>query len=193
MPRRYTKKSEYWDRFKTKEEKQENLDELLRETISPTSHEEIAPASAGDAYYAQAAYSRNVGQLSDTGSTTSRINRITRAPKPAKYANIEEAGLPYSYKDGYVSPRGSILLCQKAYANIPIFRNAIDIMAEFSNSELYLEGGSEKSRDFIDKWMKRVHIWRVKDQYFREYFRSGNVFMYKLDGKFGSEDLTFHI
>ena len=189
MPRRYTKKSEYWDRFKTKEEKQENLDELLRETISPTSHEEIAPASAGDAYYAQAAYSRNVGQLSDTGSTTSRINRITRAPKPAKYANIEEAGLPYSYKDGYVSPRGSILLCQKAYANIPIFRNAIDIMAEFSNSELYLEGGSEKSRDFIDKWMKRVHIWRVKDQYFREYFRSGNVFMYKLDGKFGSEDL----
>ena len=189
MPRRYTKRSEYWDRFRTKEENPENLNDLLRETVDPTFGEEVAPASAGEAYYTEASYSRNVGQLSERGSTTSRINRITRAPKPARYANIEEAGLPYSYKDGYVSPRASILLCQKAYANIPIFRNAIDIMAEFSNSELYLEGGSEKSRDFIDKWMKRIHIWRVKDQYFREYFRSGNVFMYKLDGKFGNEDL----
>jgi hypothetical protein len=189
MPRRYTKKSEYWDRFKTKEEKQEDLNELLQETMHPTPEGDVTPASAGDAYYTQAAYSRNVGQISKTDSTTSRINRITRAPKPAKYANIEEAGLPYSYKDTYVSPRGSILLCQKAYANIPIFRNAVDIMAEFSNSELYLEGGSEKSRTFIAKWMEKMHIWRVKDQYFREYFRSGNVFMYKLDGKFATEDL----
>ena len=188
MPRRYTKKSEYWDRFKTKEERQENLDDLLRETINPTPDSEVTPATAGDAYYTQAS-SRNVGQISRQDSTTSRINRITRAPTPAKYANIEQCGLPYFYKDAYVSPRGSILLCQKAYANIPIFRNAVDIMAEFSNSELYLEGGSEKSRAFIEKWMEKIHIWKVKDQYFREYFRSGNVFMYKLDGKFATEDL----
>ena len=61
-------------------------------------------------------------------------------------------------------------------------------MAEFSNSDLYLDGGSEKSRSFVEKWMEKIQIWKVKDQYFREYYRSGNVFMYKLDGKFSSED-----
>jgi hypothetical protein len=62
-------------------------------------------------------------------------------------------------------------------------------MAEFSNSDIYLEGGSEKSKSFIDKWLNKIQIWKLKDQYFREYYRSGNVFLYKLDGKFTSEDL----
>ena len=63
-------------------------------------------------------------------------------------------------------------------------------MAEFSNSDIYLEGGSEKSKSFIDKWLNKIQIWKLKDQYFREYYRSGNVFLYKLDGKFTSEDLV---
>jgi hypothetical protein len=194
MPRSYRKKSEYWDKFKSKEEIEgNNLEELFNE--SAHSSEDIVPASAGESYYTQGAtYSRNVDQLNSPGglsnqSTQSRINRITRSKTPAKYANINEAGLPYNYKDTYVSPRGSILLCQKAYANIPIFRNAVDVMAEFSNSDLYLDGGSEKSRAFIERWMEKIHIWKLKDQYFREYYRSGNVFIYKLDGKFTTEDI----
>ena len=187
MPRRYTKKSDYWDRFATNDETKGNLEDLLRETRS-LDGEEVTPASSGEPYYAKASYSRNVGQISEDAGTTSRVNRITSAPKPNKYANIAEAGLPYAYKDSYVTPRESILLCQKAYANIAIFRNAIDVMAEFSNSDLYLDGGSEKSRSFVEKWMEKIQIWKVKDQYFREYYRSGNVFMYKLDGKFSSED-----
>ena len=187
MPRRYTKKSDYWDRFATNDETKGNLEDLLRETRS-LDGEEVTPASSGEPYYAKASYSRNVGQISENAGTTSRVNRITSAPKPNKYANIAEAGLPYAYKDSYVTPRESILLCQKAYANIAIFRNAIDVMAEFSNSDLYLDGGSEKSRSFVEKWMEKIQIWKVKDQYFREYYRSGNVFMYKLDGKFSSED-----
>ena len=187
MPRRYTKKSDYWDRFATNDETKGNLEDLLRETRS-LDGEAVAPVSSGEPYYAKASYSRNVGQISENAGTTSRVNRITSAPKPNKYANIAEAGLPYAYKDSYVTPRESILLCQKAYANIAIFRNAIDVMAEFSNSDLYLDGGSEKSRSFVEKWMEKIQIWKVKDQYFREYYRSGNVFMYKLDGKFSSED-----
>ena len=188
MPRRYTKKSDYWNRFKTDEAPQGNLEELLQESRSQMG-EEVTPASSGEPYYAKAAYSRNVGQISQNAGTTSRVNRITSAPKPNKYANIAEAGLPYAYRDSYVTPRESILLCQKAYANIAIFRNAVDVMSEFSNSELYLDGGSEKSRAFVEKWFERIQIWRIKDQYFREYYRSGNVFMYKLDSKFSTEDL----
>ena len=188
MPRRYTKKSEYWNKFKEKPESQGNLEDLLHQAGGPNEGE-VAPASSGEPYYAKASYSRNVGQISKNAGTTSRVNRITSVPKPNKYANIAEAGLPYAYRDSYVTPRESILLCQKAYANIAIFRNAVDVMSEFSNSDLYLEGGSEKSRAFIEKWLEKIQIWRIKDQYFREYYRSGNVFMYKLDGKFSTEDL----
>ena len=124
MPRRYTKKSDYWNRFKTDEESQGNLEELLQESRSQMG-DEVTPASSGEPYYAKAAYSRNVGQISQNAGTTSRVNRITSAPKPNKYANIAEAGLPYAYRDSYVTPRESILLCQKAYANIAIFRNFI--------------------------------------------------------------------
>jgi len=190
MPRPYRKKSDYWAKFKTAEEKQDNVEEMLRQTRGVPPEDEVAPASAGESYYTHSSVAaRNVGQISSTDSTSSRINRITRSPKPAKYANIDEAGLPYSFKENYVSPRGSILLCQKAYANIPIFRNAIDIMSEFSNSDLYLDGGSEKARAFIEKWMEKIHIWKLKDQYFREYYRSGNVFIYKLEGKFSTKDI----
>jgi hypothetical protein len=84
----------------------------------------------------------------------------------------------------------TVLLCQKAYANIAIFRNAIDIMAEFANSDVYLEGGSEKSREFVYKWFDKFKLWTLKDQYFREYYRSGNVFLYRFDGKFTAEDFA---
>jgi hypothetical protein len=96
--------------------------------------------------------------------------------------------LPYSYSNDGVYIREAIELCQKAYANVPIFRNAIDLMSEFSNGEIYLEGGTEKARDFFYRWMRKVRMWDLKDQFFREYYRSGNIFIYRTDGKFDLED-----
>ncbi len=185
MPRKYNKKSPYWSKFKSEAKTDgENLNSLMGDSA------EIPPASAGESYYTEASCPvRNVGQVSEEESTRFRSNRASRTPKKNKYVNIEQMSLPYSYKDNYVTPRGSIELCQKAYANVPIFRNAIDVMAEFSNSDIYLDGGSEKAKSFIKKWLQKIKIWKLKDQYFREYYRSGNVFMYKLDGKFTTEDL----
>jgi len=61
-------------------------------------------------------------------------------------------------------------------------------MSEFANAEIYLEGGSQKAKDFFAKWMKYTRMWNVKDQYFREYYRSGNVFFYKINAKFEIDD-----
>jgi hypothetical protein len=186
MPRKYTKRSEYWEKFPKKDESLENL----MSQQSQSSNEEIVPATAGESYYTQASCPRNVGQVSGERATRTRSNRAATAKRVDKYKNIADSALPYSYSKNYISPKDSILLCQKAYANVPIFRNAVDVMAEFSNSDVYLEGGSEKSKSFIDKWLNKIQIWKLKDQYFREYYRSGNVFLYKLDGKFTSEDLV---
>ncbi len=188
MPRKYTKKSDYWSKFP---KHNSSIEDILKQ--SSASEEEITPASAGEAYYTQASDGppiRNVGQINECESTRGRKNFIATNKKTDKYKNIGDSALPYSYSKSYISPRDAIVLCQKAYANIPIFRNAIDVMAEFSNSDLYLEDGSEKSRSFIEKWLHKIQIWKLKDQYFREYYRSGNVFMYKLEGEFTAEDVV---
>jgi len=186
MPRKYTKKSDYWDKFPKKEESLENL----INSQSSDGDIDIIPATAGESYYTEASCPRNVNQVSAERGTRIRGNRAATEKKTDKYKNISNTALPYSYSKSYISPKDSILLCQKAYANVPIFRNAVDVMAEFSNSDIYLEGGSEKSRSFIEKWLNKIQSWKLKDQYFREYYRSGNVFLYKLDGKFTSEDLV---
>ena len=184
--RKYNKKSEYWDKFKDK-----SVDDLIGETKGQAPSWE--PASAGHSYYTQTlkAYERTGGDKSGgVARTQTRMNSAAMSPKLWKYANIREGMMPYFYTKMGADVRDCILLCQKAYANIPIFRNVIDIMSEFANTELYIEGGTDKSREFIDKWFQKIKIWNVKDQYFREYYRSGNVFLYRIDSKFTTEDFN---
>lgn len=185
--RKYTKKAEYWDQFNKKD-----LNDLIQETNNTNPSWE--PITAGEAYYTQSSQAnyKRTGEVSNSAgcSTASRKNAAFASKKLWKYANIREGQLPYYYGKSGVDIRDAIMLCQKAYANIPIFRNVIDIMSEFANTELVLEGGTEKSKTFIDKWMQKIKLWNVKDQYFREYYRSGNVFMYRLDTKFTDDDFN---
>lgn len=186
--RKYTKSSDYWKKFK-KDSTPPSLDELLK----PGGEASWKPVLAGDSFYVQsstanAGYARSNYSTNPVAGTAARKNRVATFPKYNDYANIRDGMLPYDYTTEGVNVREAVLLCQKAYANIAIFRNAVDIMAEFANSELYLEGGSKSSRDFITKWFQKIYIWRVTDQFFREYYKSGNVFMYRVDGQFDHGD-----
>ena len=79
-----------------------------------------------------------------------------------RYANIREGLLPFEMSINGYNVRDAIELCQKAYANVSIFRNAVDIMSEFSNAEITLEGGSSKAQDFsqVDEIRKNVESKR---------------------------------
>tara|TARA_B000000441_G_C21750565_1_gene361864 strand:+ start:357 stop:2426 length:2070 start_codon:yes stop_codon:yes gene_type:complete len=182
MPRKYTKKSSYWNKFDKKE--------LPIEELSSASEPDTAPVLAGETFYSEgSSYNRNVEQITETASNGRIYKRSPSKKKCEKFKNIDNCGLPYSYKDAYITPRRSILLCQKAYANIPIFRNAVDVMSEFANSDIFLEGGSEKSKKFVTKWLDKIQSWKIKDQYFREFYRSGNIFIYKIDGNFSAQEM----
>lgn len=182
--RKYTKKSAYWDKFK-KEASGAALpiEDILRQNKDVN----IEPATAGESYYVAAA---SYGRSSSGTSTSRRRNSITQKAKNSRFINIREGMLPYDVSADGVDVRDSIELCQKAYANVPIFRNAIDIMAELANSPIYVEGGNEVSRTFVEKWFSKVNLWNLKDQFFREYYRSGNIFLYRVDGKFSAKDFT---
>ena len=185
MSRSYNKKSSYWNRFSkgAKENDNSNLEDLINNNTEST------PSFVGDSFYeSTASYERNSSSNSGDGNTSLRRNLAYVGPKIYKYANIREGLLPFEMSINGYNIREAIELCQKAYANVAIFRNAVDIMSEFANAEIYLEGGSQKARDFFSKWMKYTKMWNVKDQYFREYYRSGNVFFYKVNGKFTIDD-----
>jgi hypothetical protein len=179
--RKYTKRSEYWNQF----------DAGDHPSLPP--NEEITPELLGDPFYTSAASSDYVSKarrqsVSESGFTGTRTNRVAFNNAKDRFSSIRVGMLPYEYASDGVTARDAIELCQKAYANVAVFRNAIDIMSEFTNTDIYLEGGSRKSREFFYEWFKRVNIINLKDQYFREYYRSGNVFLYRIDGKFKAED-----
>lgn len=183
MSRKYTKKSEYWSKLSSgNQDSSQPLENLLHGDQSSE------PNFVGEPFYTHETRAsdsdRNGGQL----DTTLRRNLAYVGPKIYKYGNIREGILPFEASINGYNIRDAIELCQKAYANVAIFRNAIDIMSEFANAEIYLEGGTQKSKDFFRKWMKSVRMWNVKDQYFREYYRSGNVFFYKINAKFEIDD-----
>ena len=178
--RKYTKRSDYWDQFNKQ-------DKPIEDILKANQFIDTLPETAGESFYVQSSQANH--RQSRSNPTAGRSSSTYRGPKAHKYTNIREGILPYDYGADGINVRDAIELCQKAYANIAIFRNAVDIMAEFSNSPIYLEGENERSKKFIEGWLKKINIWNIKDQYFREYYRSGNIFLYRIDGKFNNEDL----
>ena len=129
--RKYTKRSDYWDKFKSH-------DKPIEDIVKIVASYDTQPETAGDSFYTQE--SQATQRRAAYGETTlTRKNGIYAKTKKNKYVNIASGLLPYDYGADGVNVREAIELCQKAYANIAIFRNAVDIMAEFSNSPIYLE------------------------------------------------------
>ena len=172
MPRKYTKRSEYWEKFKQTESPMENLLNSQQEGFNPE--------LIGEPIFSSSEASR---LTSPTARTKARTNAAATSGLDKKFENIKSGILPFNYEKGSADSREAIELCQKAYFNISSFRGTIDLLSEFADSEIYLEGGNEKSKKFIDAWFKRIRMHNLKEQYFREYYRSGNVFFYRLDGK----------
>ena len=177
MARKYTKKSSYWNKF----------DKSVPQVSQ--AQENVEPIAAGTPYHSEGSYSRSGSTPSlSTTSTNTRINRSAVAKPSARYNQIRGGLLPFEISADGINVREAIELCQKAYSNVPIFRNTIDMMSEFANSEIYLEGGNANSRAFFEKLFDKIKIHNLKDQYFREYYRSGNIFLYRIDGKFNLND-----
>jgi hypothetical protein len=107
-------------------------------------------------------------------------NQSTYSDLSGELDNISRGVAPFG-KDsaGSIGVNDAICLCQKAYYNIPIFRNTIDIQTEFANSHLHFRGKNKRSVAFYNEWYKKIGGWSFAERFFREWFRSGNVFVYK--------------
>jgi hypothetical protein len=173
--RKYTKKSDYWNKFENEESQ-------------ATMTSDFQPKMMGESIYETQGSSRK--SSSSDSRSKSRTNSIATSKVANKYANIDSGLLPFEYSEDNVGVTDAITLCQKAYFNIPVFRSTIDLMSQYSNTEVYLEGGSQKSRKFVEAWFKRIRLHDIQDQFFREFYRSGNVFMLRLDGTLDITSVT---
>jgi hypothetical protein len=128
------------------------------------------------------------------GSTPVRRNAASTLERTNRFTNIDNGIIPFRYSNyvknlSTLDVRDAVILCQKAYYNVAVFRNTIDLMTEFSSSSIYLTGGSQKSREFFNAYLKKINLTSFQDQFFREYYRSGNVFTYRFDASLDSEQV----
>tara|TARA_R100000808_G_C2154735_1_gene165983 strand:- start:409 stop:2466 length:2058 start_codon:yes stop_codon:yes gene_type:complete len=131
--------------------------------------------------------------IAHSSDTRYRRNKSGSIERTDKFSNIEKGLIPFKTYSGAgqsgISIRDAVILCQKAYYNFSVFRNTIDLMTEFSTSGIYFEGGSKKSRNFFESLFEKLNLWDLQDRFFREYYRSGNVFLYRFDAKLKPADV----
>lgn len=125
---------------------------------------------------------------------STRTNRSANIKPTDRFKHIDDVPTPFNYSTaGYgnsdVSCRDQVILCQKAYFGFSIFRTTIDLMTEFSVNNIHFKGGSQKSRSFFEAYLKKIGFWKFQDMWFREYYRSGNVFVYRIEGEIKDEDI----
>ena len=104
---------------------------------------------------------------SSTASTKTRRNLAATQVRSDRFKNIEDGLVPWRYATGSkytaagpkaIDVEEAVALCQKAYYNFAVFRNTIDLMTEFSVSDIYLRGGNKKSRAFFEALFKKINI-----------------------------------
>lgn len=128
----------------------------------------------------------------DTTTTRTRRNRAATIERSDKYTNIDNGSLPFSsssYSSNQIDAREAITLCQKAYFNVSLVRNIVELMVDFSVGDVHFRGGNKLSRDFFSAWWNKINGYSFQDKFYREYYRSGNIFIYRFDGNISPGDV----
>lgn len=127
-------------------------------------------------------------EYEDGGNSGARRDRAGSILRTSRFKNIEDGITPfrnsnaiYDNSQSGVDIRDAVILCQKCYWNFALFRNIIDLMTEFSIDDILYAGGNMQSRKFFEALFNKINIWDLQDKFYREYYRSGNVFVYRFD------------
>ncbi len=133
-----------------------------------------ASASSGNPSSNATPTRRNIAGTIDR---TDRYTNITNGLTPFRYFNNAVGG------QSTVDVRDAVILCQKAFYNFYPIRNIITLMAEFCTSDIYFKGSNKKAKDFFEALFKKINLKGLQERFFLEFWRSGNVFIYRYDSK----------
>lgn len=129
-----------------------------------------------------------------TTQVSTRRNRAAVTTDPERFGNIDSLFTPFFSgtsvsisNDSGVTVREAINLSRKAYYGVAIIRKVINILVSFCVDNIFLTGGNAKSRTFFNNYFKFIRLKSFQKQFFLEFWRGGNVFIYKIKGRLKSE------
>ena len=118
------------------------------------------------------------------GSATSLRDNWAPAIEQTNAFPYLSAGLmPFAVNNGYYNMSVPINLATLAYFNIPLVRNTVNLLQDFSISPLRIKSANQTVKTFVSKWFESIKLNDFMSQFFLEYYRSGNIWIYKFDGK----------
>lgn len=183
MARQYNKKSPYWENRKKISSVAERV---IAQELPLNGMPEFFNISFSNEAIAEEKSRRG------SRNSSSKVNTSAIGIEWGQFNQIKNSVLPYHYnnKGNYYDIKEAIDIVQRAYGAVGIIKNAIDVQAELANDGIFLDGGTKRARDFFTAWFETIDLDSCKEQYFREYYKSGNVFFYRIDGeiKFDSFD-----
>ena len=165
---------------------------FIKEEMKPVVSETVAIPSKSSDYKSPDIKVANISLAEDTNT---RRNRAYSGEITNRYANIDSGIVPFydSRIQGNVysgiTVRDTIMLINKCYHNFSIMKNIIELLTEFSSGNINLKGGNKKSRDFFNAYFKKISLSSFISMFFREYYRSGNVFTYIFEKNLLPEDV----
>lgn len=123
-----------------------------------------------------------------------RYNQTMVQDPLGKFANISTSYTPFIRGTGGINPswiniRDIIILAQKAYYGFSPVRLVLDTMVEFSASPIYFTGNNKVAINFFDKLLKTINFLDFEEQFFLEYYRSCNCFIWRQEAAWTDEDI----
>ncbi len=120
------------------------------------------------------------------GDVNSSVYRDTWAPtiRDANlYKNLRSGIMPYTDRDGYYVLGEVIDLVMRSYHNVAAIKNVINLCCDYSVSPLRIKCPNKTVKNFFRHWFDAIQLPNFLSQFFLEYYRSGNIFIYKFNGE----------
>lgn len=109
---------------------------------------------------------------SQGGATSSRANIAYRGQDVDKYGALQNT---------IISAQEAIRLSQVVYYRFGLIRNVLDTMAEFTVKDLIFHSKKKVSKQVLEGWADGVDLKSFLEQMALEYYRSGNVYVYRFE------------
>ncbi len=189
MPRPYTKRSEYWSQPRTTASVPPPQQPVIVNT-GPAAKASVRATPFPDISYGSTETKTAYAGAVPASTTDYRSQQFNNGlVDPGAFQNIRSFILPWAgfgqNSRQYWGMQNAIELCCRAYTGVPIFRNTVEVAVEFSNQPFYIKTKNQTVKTFFEEWFNAVNMNDLREQFFREYYRSGNIFLYRFDGKFG--------
>lgn len=184
MPRSYAKKAPYWNQPR----KPIIITDAPQTAPVPPAVTQAAPMEGGPDFDGSQHFSALAACGGNNVSPTAYRDQASPAVLVTdRYPNIQSIGMPFDTTEDNYGVSNTISVCYQAYFGYAVLRNAINLLCDFSISRVHVKTPNKRLKSFIETWFDAINLNQFMTQFFLEYYRSGNVFIYKWSGKI-SED-----